>query len=155
MRWTSFFSPTLRDAPGDAEAESHKLLVRGGYIRQLHSGHYILLPLAHRVRKKIITIIEEEMDGIGGQQVQMPTLQPASTWQKSGRWESMGEIMFRLEDRHGAEAALGVTAEEIFAIVGSEITSYKQLPQMWYQIHTKYRDEARPKSGLLRVRNSQ
>ena len=152
MRWTSFFSPTLRDAPGDAEAESHKLLVRGGYIRQLHSGHYILLPLAHRVRKKIITIIEEEMDGIGGQQVQMPTLQPASTWQKSGRWESMGEIMFRLEDRHGTEAALGVTAEEIFAIVGSEITSYKQLPQMWYQIHTKYRDEARPKSGLLRVR---
>ncbi|MED5265692.1 MAG: proline--tRNA ligase, partial [Actinomycetota bacterium] len=106
----------------------------------------------HRVRKKIIAIIEEEMDSIGGQQVQMPTLQPASTWQKSGRWESMGEIMFRLEDRHGAEAALGVTAEEIFAIVGSEITSYKQLPQMWYQIHTKYRDEARPKSGLLRVR---
>ena len=152
MRWTSLFSPTLRDAPGDAEAESHKLLVRGGYIRQLHSGHYILLPLAHRVRKKIIAIIEEEMDSIGGQQVQMPTLQPASTWQKSGRWESMGEIMFRLKDRHGAEAALGVTAEEIFAIVGSEITSYKQLPQMWYQIHTKYRDEARPKSGLLRVR---
>ena len=152
MRWTSLFSPTLRDAPGDAEAESHKLLVRGGYIRQLHSGHYILLPLAHRVRKKIIAIIEEEMDSIGGQQVQMPTLQPASTWQKSGRWESMGEIMFRLEDRHGAEAALGVTAEEIFAIVGSEITSYKQLPQMWYQIHTNYRDEARPKSGLLRVR---
>jgi len=152
MRWTSLFSPTLRDAPGDAEAESHKLLIRGGYIRQLHSGHYILLPLAHRVRKKIIAIIEEEMDIIGGQQVQMPTLQPASTWQKSGRWESMGEIMFRLEDRHGAEAALGVTAEEIFAIVGSEITSYKQLPQMWYQIHTKYRDEARPKSGLLRVR---
>ena len=152
MRWTSLFSPTLRDAPGDAEAESHKLLVRGGYIRQLHSGHYILLPLAHRVRKKIIAIIEEEMDNIGGQQVQMPTLQPASSWQRSGRWESMGEIMFRLEDRHGAEVALGVTAEEIFAIVGSEITSYKQLPQMWYQIHTKYRDEARPKSGLLRVR---
>lgn len=152
MRWTSLFSPTLRDAPGDADAESHKLLVRGGYIRQLHSGHYILLPLAHRVRQKIISIIEEEMDGIGGQQVQMPTLQPASIWKKSGRWESMGEIMFRLEDRHGAEAALGVTAEEIFAIAGTEITSYKQLPQMWYQIHTKYRDEARPKSGLLRVR---
>ena len=152
MRWTSLFSPTLRDAPGDAEAESHKLLVRGGYIRQLHSGHYILLPLAYRVRQKIISIIEEEMDNIGGQQVQMPTLQPASTWQKSGRWESMGEIMFRLEDRHGAEVALGVTAEEIFAIVGTEVTSYKQLPQMWYQIHTKYRDEARPKSGLLRVR---
>ena len=152
MRWTSLFSPTLRDAPGDADADSHKLLVRGGYIRQLHSGHYILLPLAYRVRQKIISIIEEEMDGIGGQQVQMPTLQPAATWKKSGRWESMGEIMFRLEDRHGAEVALGVTAEEIFAIAGTEITSYKQLPQMWYQIHTKYRDEARPKSGLLRVR---
>jgi len=152
MRWNSFFSPTLRDAPGDAEAVSHKLLVRGGFIRPLHSGHYILLPLAHRVRKKIISIIEDEMDAIGGQQVQMPTLQPASMWQKSGRLESMGDIMFRLQDRHGTEAALGVTAEEIFAIAATEITSYKQLPQMWYQIHTKYRDEARPKSGLLRVR---
>ncbi len=152
MRWNSFFSPTLRDAPSDAEAVSHKLLVRGGFIRQLHSGHYILLPLAHRVRKKIISIIEAEMDAIGGQQVQMPTLQTASMWQKSGRLESMGDIMFRLQDRHGTEAALGVTAEEIFAIAATEITSYKQLPQMWYQIHTKYRDEARPKSGLLRVR---
>ena len=92
------------------------------------------------------------MDAIGGQEVQMPTLQPSSIWKDSGRWESMGEIMFRLEDRHGSEAALGVTAEEIFATVANEISSYKQLPQMWYQIHTKYRDEARPKSGLLRVR---
>jgi len=152
MRWTSFFSPTLRDAPADAEAISHQLLVRGGFIRQLHSGHYTLLPLAFRVRKKIIQIVEDEMDAIGGQEVQMPTLQPSSIWKDSGRWESMGEIMFRLEDRHGSEAALGVTAEEIFATVANEISSYKQLPQMWYQIHTKYRDEARPKSGLLRVR---
>ncbi|HJM28917.1 MAG: proline--tRNA ligase [Acidimicrobiales bacterium] len=152
MRWTSFFSPTLRDAPADAEAISHQLLVRGGFIRQLHSGHYTLLPLAFRVRKKIIQIVEDEMDAIGGQEVQMPTLQPSSIWKESGRWESMGEIMFRLEDRHGSEAALGVTAEEIFATVANEISSYKQLPQMWYQIHTKYRDEARPKSGLLRVR---
>lgn len=152
MRWTSFFSPTLRDAPADAEAISHQLLVRGGFIRQLHSGHYTLLPLAFRVRKKIIRIVEEEMDAIGGQEVQMPTLQPSSIWKDSGRWESMGEIMFRLEDRHGSQAALGVTAEEIFATVANEISSYKQLPQMWYQIHTKYRDEARPKSGLLRVR---
>lgn len=152
MRWTSFFSPTLRDAPADAEAPSHKLLVRGGFIRQLHSGHYTLLPLAFRVRKKIIKIIEEEMDAIGGQEVQMPTLQPSAIWKESGRWESMGDIMFRLEDRHGGEAALGVTAEEIFATVASEISSYKQLPQMWYQIHTKFRDEPRPKSGLLRVR---
>ena len=152
MRWTSFFSPTLRDAPADAEAPSHKLLVRGGFIRQLHSGHYTLLPLAFRVRKKIIRIVEEEMDAIGGQEVQMPTLQPSTIWKESGRWESMGDIMFRLEDRHGAEAALGVTAEEIFATVANEISSYKQLPQMWYQIHTKFRDEPRPKSGLLRVR---
>ena len=152
MRWTSFFSPTLRDAPADAEATSHKLLVRAGFIRQLHSGHYTLLPLAFRVRKKIIQIVEEEMDAIGGQEVQMPTLQPSSVWKESGRWDSMGDIMFRLEDRHGGEAALGVTAEEIFATVASEISSYKQLPQMWYQIHTKFRDEPRPKSGLLRVR---
>ena len=152
MRWTSFFSPTLRDAPADAEATSHKLLVRAGFIRQLHSGHYTLLPLAFKVRKKIIQIIEEEMDAIGGQEVQMPTLQPSSVWKESGRWDSLGDIMFRLEDRHGGEAALGVTAEEIFATVASEISSYKQLPQMWYQIHTKFRDEPRPKSGLLRVR---
>ena len=152
MRWTSFFSPTLRDAPADAEAPSHKLLVRAGFIRQLHSGHYTLLPLAFKVRKKIIQIIEEEMDAIGGQEVQMPTLQPSSVWKESGRWDSMGDIMFRLEDRHGGQAALGVTAEEIFATVASEISSYKQLPQMWYQIHTKFRDEPRPKSGLLRVR---
>ena len=152
MRWTSFFSPTLRDAPADAEAPSHKLLVRAGFIRQLHSGHYTLLPLAFRVRKKIIQIVEEEMDAIGGQEVQMPTLQPSSVWKESGRWDSMGDIMFRLEDRHGGQAALGVTAEEIFATVASEISSYKQLPQMWYQIHTKFRDEPRPKSGLLRVR---
>ena len=152
MRWTSFFSPTLRDAPADAEAPSHKLLVRAGFIRQLHSGHYTLLPLAFRVRKKIIQIVGEEMDAIGGQEVQMSTLQPSSVWKESGRWDSMGDIMFRLEDRHGGEAALGVTAEEIFATVASEISSYKQLPQMWYQIHTKFRDEPRPKSGLLRVR---
>ena len=152
MRWTSFFSPTLRDAPADAEATSHKLLVRAGFIRQLHSGHYTLLPLAFRVRKKIIQIVEEEMDAIGGQEVQMPTLQPSFVWKESGRWDSMGDIMFRLEDRHGGQAALGVTAEEIFATVASEISSYKQLPQMWYQIHTKFRDEPRPKSGLLRVR---
>jgi prolyl-tRNA synthetase len=152
MRWTTLFTPTLRDAPADAEAPSHQLLVRGGFIRQLHSGHYTLLPLAFRVRKKVINIVEQEMDRIDGQQVQMPMLQPSTPWRESGRWESMGEIMFRLEDRHGTEAALGVTAEEIFATVATELTSYRQLPQMWYQIHTKFRDEARPKSGLLRVR---
>ena len=152
MRWSSLFTPTLRDAPGDAEAISHKLLVRGGFIRQLHAGHYTYLPMGYRVRQKIIRIIQEEQDAIGGQEIQVPTMHPASIWQESGRWESMGDVMFRLEDRHGAPQALGVTAEEIFATVASELTSYKQLPQMWYQINTKFRDEARPKSGLLRVR---
>ncbi len=152
MRWSTLFIPTLRDAPGDAEAVSHQLLVRGGFIRQLHAGHYTYLPLGWRVFDKIVRIIEEEMDAIGGQRIQVPTLHPASIWQASGRWDSMGEVMFRLEDRHGTPQAMGITAEEIFATVASELTSYKQLPQMWYQIHTKYRDEARPKSGLLRVR---
>ncbi|MEM7285634.1 MAG: proline--tRNA ligase, partial [Actinomycetota bacterium] len=152
MRWSTLFTPTLRDAPGDAEAVSHKLLVRGGFIRQLHAGHYTYLPLGYRVRQKIIRIIQEEQDRIGGQEIQVPTMHPASVWQESGRWESMGDVMFRLDDRHGSPQALGVTAEEIFATVGSELTSYKQLPQMWYQINTKFRDEARPKSGLLRVR---
>ncbi len=152
MRWSTLFIPTLRDAPGDAEAVSHQLLVRGGFIRQLHAGHYTYLPLGWRVFDKIVRIIEEEMDAIGGQRIQVPTMHPAAVWQTSGRWDSMGDVMFRLEDRHGAAQAMGITAEEIFATLASELTSYKQLPQMWYQIHTKYRDEARPKSGLLRVR---
>lgn len=152
MRWSTLFTPTLRDAPGDAEAISHKLLVRGGFIRQLHAGHYTYLPLGYRVRQKIIRIIREEQDRIGGQEIQVPTMHPASVWQESGRWESMGDVMFRLDDRHGSSQALGVTAEEIFATIGAELTSYKQLPQMWYQVNTKFRDEARPKSGLLRVR---
>jgi len=152
MRWSSLFVPTLRDAPGDAEAASHKLLVRGGFIRQLHAGHYSYLPLGYRVRAKIIRIIEQEMDAIGGQQIRVPTMQPAALWKESGRWDSMGDVMFSLEDRHGGLNALGVTAEEIFATVATELTSYKQLPQMWYQINTKFRDEARPKSGLLRIR---
>ena len=152
MRWSTLFTPTLRDAPGDAEAMSHKLLIRGGFVRQLHAGHYSYLPLGHRVRAKVIRIIREEMDAIGGQEILVPTMHPASVWQESGRWDSMGDVMFRLDDRHGTPNALGVTAEEIFATIAAELTSYKQLPQMWYQINTKVRDEARPKSGLLRVR---
>ncbi len=152
MRWSSLFTPTLRDAPGDAEATSHKLLVRGGFIRPLHAGHYTYLPLGHRVRAKVIKIIQEEMNAIGGQEIMVPTMHPASIWQASGRWDSMGDVMFRVQDRHGSDNALGVTAEEIFATVGAELSSYKQLPQMWYQINTKFRDEARPKNGLLRVR---
>jgi len=152
MRWSQLFSPTLRDAPSDAVAPSHKLLIRGGFIRQLHAGHYSMLPLGWRVHQKVATIVREEIDGLGGQEFLLPTMHPADIWQKSGRWDTMGEIMFRLEDRKGAMNALGITHEEIFATVAAELSSYKQLPQIWYHIQTKFRDEARPKSGLLRVR---
>ncbi|MEM9521690.1 MAG: proline--tRNA ligase [Actinomycetota bacterium] len=152
MRWSNLHTPTLRDAPADAEAASHKLLIRGGFIRQLHAGHYSMLPLGWRVFRKVEQIIREEMDEIGGQEFQLPTMHPASLWQKSGRWDVMGEEMFRVTDRKGAENALGMTEEEVFAHLATEITSYKALPQIWYQMHTKFRDEPRPKSGLLRVR---
>ena len=152
MRWSSLFVPTLRDAPGDAESVSHQLLVRGGFIRQLFAGHYTFLPMGLRVRAKVADIVRDEMDAIGGQEFLMPAMNPASIWQTSGRWDSMGDVMFRLSDRSGADVAMGVTAEEVFATVAGELTSYRQLPQIWYQIQTKFRDEARPKSGLLRVR---
>ncbi|HIG25393.1 MAG TPA: proline--tRNA ligase [Acidimicrobiia bacterium] len=152
MRWSSLFIPTLRDAPAEAEAASHRLLVRGGFMRQLQSGHYSMLPLGWRVHQKVSTIIRQEMDAIGGQEFFLPAMHPADLWQKSGRWETMGDEMFRLTDRKGAELALGMTHEEVFATLAAEITSYKTLPQIWYQIQTKFRDEPRPKSGLLRVR---
>jgi prolyl-tRNA synthetase len=142
----------LRDAPAEAEAASHRLLVRGGFMRQLQSGHYSMLPLGWRVHQKVSTIIRQEMDAIGGQEFFLPAMHPADLWQKSGRWETMGDEMFRLTDRKGAELALGMTHEEVFATLAAEITSYKTLPQIWYQIQTKFRDEPRPKSGLLRVR---
>ncbi len=152
MRWSKLFTPTLRDAPNDAVAPSHKLLIRGGFMRQLHAGHYSMLPLGWRVHQKVANIVREEIENIGGQEFLLPTMHPAEVWQKSGRWDTMGEIMFRLEDRRGALNALGITHEEIFATVASELSSYKQLPQIWYHIQIKFRDEARPKSGLLRVR---
>jgi len=152
MRWSTMHIPTLRDDPADAGAPSHRLLLRAGYIRQLMAGHYSLLPLAVRVRLKVIAIIREEMNRIGAQEVLMPTLHPAEPWQRSGRWELMGEEMFRLRDRKGADLGLGMTAEEIVATLGTELTSYRELPQSWYQINTKYRDEPRPKAGLMRVR---
>ena len=150
--WSNSFIPTLRDAPADAEAASHKLLVRGGFIRQLHAGHYSLLPLGLRVHQKVADIVRAEIDTIGGQEFLLPAMHPAAIWQKSGRWEAMGDEMFRLVDRKGADTALGMTHEEIFTDLALEITSYKSLPQIWYQIQTKFRDEPRPKSGLLRVR---
>jgi len=152
VRWSSLFIPTLRDAPAEAEAASHRLLVRGGFIRQLQSGHYSMLPLGWRVHQKVAEIIRQEMDSIGGQEFLLPAMHPASVWQASGRWESMGDEMFRLTDRKGADLALGMTHEEVFATISQELNSYRELPQLWYQIQWKFRDEPRPKSGLLRVR---
>jgi prolyl-tRNA synthetase len=144
--------PTLRDDPADAGAPSHRLMLRAGYIRQLMAGHYSLLPMAVRVRLKVISIIREEMNRIGAQEILMPTMHPAELWQRSGRLDVMGEEMFRLRDRKSAELVLVMTAEEVVTSLATELSSYRDLPQMWYQIHTKYRDEPRPKAGLMRVR---
>ncbi len=152
MRWSKLFVPTLRDAPADAEAASHKLLIQGGFIRQLHAGHYSMLPLGWRVHEKVADVAREEMNAIDGQEFLLPAMHPASLWQASGRWELMGDEMFRLKDRKDADLALGMTHEEVFASIATEISSYKALPQLWYQIQWKFRDEPRPKSGLLRVR---
>jgi prolyl-tRNA synthetase len=152
VRWSSAFIPTLRDDPADAEAVSHKLLVRAGFMRQLMAGHYSLTPLGFRVLRKIEAIVREEMEKIGAQEFRLPCMHPREIWEKSGRWDSVGEEMFRLRDRKGADLALGMTHEEIFAYHAAELRSYKSLPQIWYQFQSKFRDEARPKSGLLRVR---
>lgn len=153
MRWSQLFIPTLKEDPAAAETASHKLLMRAGYIRPLGSGIYSLLPLAQKVRLKVINIIREEMNAIGGQEFVLPALHPTELWEESGRLGTMGDIMFRLKDRKGAELVLGVTHEEIFtSIARNALSSYRQLPQIWYQFQTKFRDELRPKSGLLRVR---
>ena len=152
MRWSNLFIPTLREAPAEADAVNHRLLVRGGFIRQLQSGHYSMLPLGWRVHQKVGEVIRQEMDAIGGQEFLLPAMHQASLWQESGRWESMGDEMFRLTDRKGADLALGMTHEEVFATLSLELASYRDLPQIWYQIQWKFRDEPRPKAGLLRVR---
>jgi prolyl-tRNA synthetase family II len=152
MRWSQLHIPTLRDDPADADAASHRLLLRAGYMRQLMAGHYCLLPLGIRVRAKVIQIIREEMNRIGAQEFLLPSMQPSWIWEKTGRLAVMGEEMFRLKDRKGADVVLGMTHEEIFANLSLELASYRELPQFWYQFQTKFRDEPRPKSGLLRVR---
>jgi prolyl-tRNA synthetase len=153
MRWSRFFIPTLREDPADAEVISHKLLLRAGLIRQLSAGIYSFLPLGQRVALKVIQILREEMNAIGGQECYLPALHPAEIWQESGRWDAIGDEMFRLKDRKGADMCLGMTHEEVFTtIVRNELRSYKQLPQVWYQIQIKFRDEARPKGGLMRLR---
>ncbi len=151
-RWSKLFVPTLREAPADAEVASHKFLLRSGYIRQLGAGIYNYLFMGQRSLNKIIGIVREEMDTIG-QEFYLPGILPKDPWVESGRWTGMGENMFRLKDRKGAELCLGMTHEEIMTTIArGELRSYKQLPQIWYQIQTKFRDEPRPKSGLLRVR---
>ena len=151
-RWSKLFIPTLREAPADAEVASHKFLLRAGYIRQLGAGIYNYLFLGQRSLNKIIGIVREEMDKIG-QEFFLPAIHPREPWEQSGRWTGMGDNMFRLKDRKGADLCLGMTHEEIMtSIARSELRSYKQLPQIWYQIQTKFRDEPRPKAGLLRVR---
>jgi prolyl-tRNA synthetase len=152
MRWSQMHIPTLREDPADAGAASHRLLVRAGYIRQLTAGHYSLLPLAVRVRAKVIGIIRQEMDRIGAQELLLPTMHPAEIWQRSGRWDTMADVIFRVTDHKGAVNVLSVTHEEISAVLAKELNSHKQLPQAWYQFQTKFRDEPRPRAGLLRVR---
>ncbi|HEX8846186.1 MAG TPA: proline--tRNA ligase [Pyrinomonadaceae bacterium] len=154
MRWSQYFIPTLREDPADAEVVSHRLLLRAGLVRQLASGVYSMLPLAQRIALKIMQILREEMNRIGGQEFYLPALHPREIWEESGRWAVMGDEMFKLKDRRGAWMCLGMTHEEIFtSIARNEIRSYKQLPQVWYQIQVKFRDEPRPKSGLMRVRH--
>ena len=151
-RWSQLFIPTLREAPADAEVASHKFLIRAGYIRQLGAGIYSYLFLGQRSFEKIMNIVREEMNTIG-QEFFLPAIHPRELWEQSGRWTVMGDNMFRLKDRKGADLCLGMTHEEVMTeIARKELRSYKQLPQIWYQIQTKFRDEPRPKSGLLRVR---
>ncbi len=153
MRWTRSLIPTLKEDPADAEAISHRLMIRAGLVRQLAAGIYVYLPLGQRVMEKINRIIREEMNAIGGQEITMPVILPAELWQQSGRWDTIGGEMFRLKDRNQRDMCLGMTHEEVIAwLAAREIRSYRDLPQTWYQIQTKERDEARPKSGVLRTR---
>ncbi|RAN23560.1 prolyl-tRNA synthetase [Geobacillus sp. A8] len=153
MRQSQAFIPTLREVPADAEVKSHQLLLRAGFIRQSASGVYTFLPLGQRVLQKVEAIIREEMNRIGAMELFMPALQPAELWQQSGRWYSYGPELMRLKDRHERDFALGPTHEEmITAIVRDEVKTYKRLPLVLYQIQTKFRDEKRPRFGLLRGR---
>src|ERR1051325_1771488 len=153
MYWSKLFIPTLRENPAEAEVASHQLLLRAGYVRQLSAGIYNYLFLAQRSLLKITKIVREEMNAIGGQEMLLPALHPAELWQESGRGDVMGDNMFRLKDRWGRDLCLGMTHEEVMtSIARGEMRSYKQLRRLWYQIQNKFRDEPRPKSGLLRVR---
>lgn len=153
MKQTLLFAPTLREMPKEAEAISHKILLRGGYIKQNAAGVYTYMPLGYRVIKKIENIIREELDKIGCSELLMPTLQTKDLWIESGRWEAYGKELMRIKDRHDREFCLGPTHEEVItSIVRDFVTSYKKLPLALYQIQTKFRDEFRPRFGLMRGR---
>ena len=153
MRATQLLAPTLRENPAEAEIASHQLLVRAGFIRKVAAGIYTYLPLAWQVIKKITQIVKEEMDRVGGQEMLMPIIQPAEIWHESGRWEVYGPELFRLQDRHNRDFCLGPTHEEIITnLIRNEVNSYRQLPLYLYQIQNKYRDEKRPRFGLMRGR---
>ena len=153
MHFSKLFIPTLKESPADAEVISHKLMVRAGMIRQLASGIYSILPLGLRVLRKVEQIIREEMNRIGGQEVFLPSIQPAELWVESKRWDFYGKELLRIKDRHGREFCYGPTHEEVITdIVRREIKSYRQLPILLYQIQTKFRDEVRPRFGIMRGR---
>jgi prolyl-tRNA synthetase len=153
MKQSKMLIPTLRDVPADAEIKSHQLLLRAGFMRQTASGVYSYLPLAKKVLQKVEQIVREEMDAIDGSELLMPTLQPAELWQETGRWYNYGSELFRIKDRHARDFALGPTHEEVItSLVRDGINSYKKLPLTLYQIQTKFRDEARPRFGILRGR---
>ncbi|MDX8398364.1 MAG: proline--tRNA ligase [Mariprofundaceae bacterium] len=153
MRYSRFFGPTLRDDPADAEVISHKLLLRAGYIRRVSSGVYNYLPLGLRVLRNIEAIVRQEMNRAGAQELLLPMVQPSELWQQSGRWDKYGKELLRFNDRHGHESCLGPTHEEVICdLVARELRSYKQLPMNVYQIQNKFRDEVRPRFGLMRGR---
>ena len=153
MKQSLLFAPTLRDMPKEAEVISHKILLRGGYMKQNAAGVYTYLPLGYKVIKKIENIIREELDAIGCSELLMPALQTKDLWVESGRWENYGKELMRLKDRHDREFCLGPTHEEVItSIVRDFVTSYKKLPLALYQIQTKFRDEFRPRFGLMRGR---
>jgi prolyl-tRNA synthetase len=152
MQRSQFYAPTLRELPSEAETRSHQLLLRAGYIRPLSSGVYSMLPLGLRFKRRVEGIIREEMNAIGALEFDLPSLQPAEVWKSSGRWNAIGVEMLRLRDRSGREMCLGMTHEEIFTSLARELRSYRDLPTVWYQIARKFRDEPRPKGGLIRLR---
>src|SRR3954471_165803 len=153
MRMSQLFSQTLREAPSEAEVASHRLLLRAGFIRQLAAGVFSYLPLARRAMTKIEDIMREEIDALGGQEMTMPVVHPADLWKETGRWYQIGSEMGRFVEKSGRDMALAMTHEEVVTdLVRKEIRSYRQLPQLPYHIQTKWRDDPRPRAGLIRAR---